>query len=97
MRATKYQSETVEVTIPEKDGQLSLNITLMPDDPQHWSSAYDFGISENQYRLRYHTNNEIFSIMGDLENRYSQYATFEAGETLVQISIHSLKVTNDVS
>lgn len=37
----RYESLTVEVTIPA-EGNLSYNFTLMADDPQHWSSAYDF-------------------------------------------------------
>ncbi|KAH9640540.1 hypothetical protein HF086_001589 [Spodoptera exigua] len=36
-----YESVTEQVTVPET-GSISVNFTLMADDPQHWSSAYDF-------------------------------------------------------
>ena len=37
----RYESITEQVTVPE-EGSVSVNFTLMADDPQHWSSAYDF-------------------------------------------------------
>lgn len=69
----------------------------MHDDPQHWSSAYDFGITDNQFRLTYHTNSEIFTILSNFENKYPNFAAFEAGMTPDSISIHSLKITDNVS
>lgn len=38
---SRYESITEQVTVPE-EGSVSVNFTLMADDPQHWSSAYDF-------------------------------------------------------
>jgi carboxypeptidase D len=57
--AKGYDSQTSEVTITDNDKQLIYNFNLMRDDPQHWSSAYDFRILQNILKTKYHKNNEI--------------------------------------
>lgn len=93
--ARGYESYTQEVTVPES-GSIQYNVTLMKDDPLHWGSAYDFGIAENQYRPKYHDNGELYTILGELENRYPSTAGFESGENVVSMTIRSLKITHQV-
>lgn len=93
--ARGYESYTQEVEVP-KSGYVQYNVTLMADDPQHWSSAYDFGLSENQYKPQYHSNSEIYEILGFLENQHSTSASFESGDDYVSMTIHSLKITDQV-
>lgn len=78
-------------------GAISHNFTLMRDDPLHWASAYDFGISDNQYNPTYHSNEQIYGMLGDFENRYPESAEFESGESMISINIRSLKLTHEVS
>ncbi|XP_077299077.1 carboxypeptidase D svr [Arctopsyche grandis] len=93
--AKGYESLTVEVTIPA-EGNLSYNFTLMADDPQHWSSAYDFRLIENVVRTKYHTEAQINKELSEIENRYPSIAEFQAGDNEVSMAIHSLKVTDQV-
>lgn len=69
----------------------------MRDDPQHWASGYDFGISDNQYNPKYHSNSELNSIMANLENKYSGTAEFDSGENFVSMTIRSLKISHEVN
>ncbi|KAK4878716.1 hypothetical protein RN001_011222 [Aquatica leii] len=91
--ARGYESFTKEITIPES-GSMEYNITLMRNDEQHWASAYDFGVSENQFNPQYHSNSEIYSILAELENKYPDTAEFVSGENFVSMSIRSLKITH---
>ncbi|KAJ8958532.1 hypothetical protein NQ318_002327 [Aromia moschata] len=93
--ARGYESYTSEIVIPDS-GYLQYNVTLMKDDPLHWASAYDFGIAENQYRPKYHSNSEIYGLLAALENKYPKAAAFQGGDNLVTMAIHWLKITNDV-
>lgn len=93
--ARGYESYTQEIVIPES-GELQFNFTLMRDDPLHWGSAYDFGLSENQYQLKYHGNSELYSIMSEFENRYKDGASFEGGDDYISMRIHSVKISDDV-
>ncbi|KAJ8930584.1 hypothetical protein NQ314_016596 [Rhamnusium bicolor] len=85
----------IEQVIPET-GYLQYNVTLMKDDPLHWASAYDFGIGENQYTLKYHSNQEIYSLLANLENQYPGSAAFQGGDNYVSMAIHWLKITNEI-
>ncbi|KAF5285144.1 hypothetical protein FQA39_LY16833 [Lamprigera yunnana] len=94
--ARGYESFTQEIMIPPS-GSLQYNMTLMRNDEQHWASAYDFGVSENQFNPRYHSNSEIYSILADLENKYPDTAEFVSGDNFVSMSIRSLKMTDKVN
>ncbi|RZC31872.1 carboxypeptidase D, partial [Asbolus verrucosus] len=96
VEASGYESYTREITVPE-DGVLELNVSLMKDDPLHWASAYDFGIGENQYRPKYHTNQELYSLMAQLENQYPSVAGFQSGDDYVSMTLRWLKITDQVS
>ncbi|VEN63122.1 unnamed protein product [Callosobruchus maculatus] len=91
--ARGYESYTSNVTVPES-GYVQYNVTLMKDDPLHWASAYDFGIGENQYHPKYHTNQEIYSKMAYLENKYPNAASFKSGEDYISMAVHSLIITD---
>lgn len=68
----------------------------MKDDPLHWASAYDFAIGENQYKPKYHSSQELYSIMASLENRYPDAAEFHGGEDFVSMAIHWLEISDKV-
>ncbi|KAB0791260.1 hypothetical protein PPYR_03060 [Photinus pyralis] len=93
--APGYESFTQEITIPSS-GSLEHNATLMRNDEQHWASAYDFGVSENQFSPQYHSNSDIHLILAELENKYPDAAKFDSGDNLDSMAIHSLKISHDV-
>ncbi|CAG9791234.1 unnamed protein product [Diatraea saccharalis] len=90
-----YESITEEVTVPE-NGSVSVNFTLMADDPQHWSSAYDFRVLDNIMSTRYHTRPQIYEALSELENKYPDIAEFRAGDSLATSVFHQLKLTEQV-
>ncbi|XP_063896391.1 carboxypeptidase D [Helicoverpa armigera] len=90
-----YESITEQVTVPEK-GSVSMNFTLMADDPQHWSSAYDFRVLDNIINTRYHTRLEMYSALSELENRFPNIAEFRAGDSMLTSTFHQLKMTDEV-
>ncbi|XP_022120692.2 carboxypeptidase D isoform X1 [Pieris rapae] len=94
--ATKdgYESVTEKVTVPI-NGSISVNFTLMPDDPQHWSSAYDFRVLENIVGTRYHTPLEIYAALAELENKFPEIAEFQSGDSLTTATLHELKITDE--
>lgn len=59
-------------------------------------SAYDFGLREN-LRNGYLRNTDLSARFSELENRQPDVAEFIAGDSLISIAIHSLKITHDVS
>ncbi|XP_045503129.1 carboxypeptidase D isoform X1 [Colias croceus] len=89
-----YENITEQVTVPA-NGSVSLNFTLMPDDPQHWSSAYDFRVLENIVNTQYHTPLEMYAALAELENRFPDIAEFRAGDSLKTATLHELKITDD--
>lgn len=50
IEAEGYESHSEEIIITEQDKVLRFDVSLMHDDPQHWSSAYDYRILENIMR-----------------------------------------------
>lgn len=90
-----YESVTEEVTVPPA-GAVSLNFTLMADDSQHWSSAYDFRILDNVLNTMYHTPLQMYAALSELENKYPSIAEFRAGDSLVTSKFHQLKMTSNV-
>ncbi|XP_068623289.1 carboxypeptidase D isoform X2 [Battus philenor] len=90
-----YESVTELVTVPDT-GSISVNFTLMVDDPQHWSSAYDFRVLDNIINTRYHNSVEMYSELSELENRFPDVAEFKAGDALRTAALHQLEVTDQV-
>lgn len=95
--ATKdgYETLTEEVIVPE-NGSVSVNFTLMADDPQHWSSAYDFRVLENILNTKYHSSSEIYEELSTLENRYPNLAEFKGGDSMNTMILHQLKMTDEI-
>ncbi|KAK1121827.1 hypothetical protein K0M31_010139 [Melipona bicolor] len=97
--AVGYESQMQTVTVTNGvnigEGEVTLDFTLMHDDPEHWSSAYDFRLIANLQNI-YLKNAELSARFSQLENHQPNIAEFQAGESLVSMVIHSLKVTYDM-
>ncbi|XP_050292877.1 carboxypeptidase D [Anthonomus grandis grandis] len=93
--ARGYESYTTEVVVPES-GSVEVSPNLMKDDPQHWASAYDFGVEPNVFYPKYHSNSELYFLMSNLENRYPEDAAFQGGDDLVSMVVHWLKISKQV-
>lgn len=81
--------------VPES-GYLQYNVTLMKLDPLHWASAYDFAVAENQFKPRYHSAQEIRTILAQLENHYSGVAEFHRAENSLSMAIPWLQISDEV-
>ncbi|KAK9874298.1 hypothetical protein WA026_002650 [Henosepilachna vigintioctopunctata] len=92
--ARGYESYTQQVVVPTS-GSYIHNVTLIRNDAAHWANSYDFDNEKNQFSPKYHSNSEIYEILGDLENTYSSSASFES-ENELSMAIHRLKITDDV-
>lgn len=87
-----------EIVVPDAGNRSLLHdVSLMRDDPQHWSSANDYRVLDNIYKTRYHTDEEIQRTFAELENRNVKVANFEVNDNVVSHAIPSLRVTADVS
>nr|XP_012140788.1 PREDICTED: carboxypeptidase D-like [Megachile rotundata] len=96
--AIGYEAQTQSITVPDDvifGEELPVDFTLMRDDPQHWSSAYDFGLKANLQNM-YLKNAELSARFSQLENHQPDSAEFLAGESLVGMAIHSLKITHNM-
>ncbi|KOC66182.1 Carboxypeptidase D [Habropoda laboriosa] len=97
--AVGYESQMQTVTVPDgvhiREGEVTLDFTLMRDDPQHWSSAYDFRLIANLQNA-YLKNAELSARFSQLENHQQNIAEFQAGESLISMAIHSLKITHNM-
>ncbi|XP_023938075.2 carboxypeptidase D isoform X2 [Bicyclus anynana] len=89
-----YESITEQVTVPE-NGSVNVNFTLMPDDPQHWSSAYDFRVLDNIMNTQYHSPLDMYAALAELENKFPEVAEFRAGDSMKTVTLHELKITED--
>ncbi|XP_004519199.1 carboxypeptidase D isoform X2 [Ceratitis capitata] len=85
-----------EIAIPEDTREMRLDVILMRDDPQHWSSANDFRVIENVVKTRYHSNPEIRQRLAEFETRNGQIATFGYAESEFGIYYNSIKLTADI-
>lgn len=97
VEANGYETHAEEIEIDSTVGLLRLDIHLMRDDPQHWSSAYDYRILENIIKTRYHSVNDIKSQFAEMERRNSSVANFDVNENEFSLYFPSLKLTADVS
>ncbi|XP_033351181.1 carboxypeptidase D-like [Bombus vosnesenskii] len=97
--AVGYESQT-QIAVVSDDVNIGegvvLDFSLMRDDPQHWSSAYDFRLMTNLDNI-YLTNVELSDKFNQLENDQPNIAEFQAqGESLISVDIRSLKVTHNM-
>lgn len=60
------------------------------------SSAYDFGLRAN-LQNGYLKNSDLSARFSQLENHQPNVAEFIAGDSLISMAIHSLKITHNVS
>ncbi|KAH8419747.1 hypothetical protein KR009_002001, partial [Drosophila setifemur] len=92
-----YAPLRVEVEVPQTEPfAMRMDVTLMPDDPQHWASANDFRIIENVVNTRYHTNPEVRSRLAELENQNGQIASFGYADNEFSRYFNYLKMTSDI-
>ncbi|KAL9698071.1 hypothetical protein quinque_001512 [Culex quinquefasciatus] len=95
--AAGYEPQTVQVQIlPEATGPVTVDFLLMRDDPQHWSSAYDYRTLANVVKTRYHTDVEIKSIIGEFENQNYKTASAELADNEVSMVYPSVKITDSI-
>lgn len=93
--AKGYEAQTAEIIVPETGNHsLIYSFNLMRNDPQHWSSAYDFRILENILHTRYHTNDEIEGVFQELQTKSWWNAQLEDDGNSQYY--HSLKVTEGI-
>ncbi|XP_076646852.1 carboxypeptidase D svr isoform X1 [Halictus rubicundus] len=97
--AVGYEPQTQNIIVPVGDnlgeGEITLDFSLMRDDPQHWSSAYDFRLIANLQNV-YLKNAELNARFSELESHQPNTAEFQAGDSLISMAIHSLKITHDM-
>ena len=93
----RYESETLEAVVPA-DGtrSVSLNFTLLRDNPELWSSHYDYGLKENLVSGKYLNNTELKQVMAVLEQLNPSIAELQDSSNVVEQSITSLKLTHEV-
>lgn len=90
--AKNYEPQTAEIVVPDTGSRsLVFSFDLMRNDPQHWSSAYDFRILDNILHTRYHSNNEIGNTFAELQARNWWNTQLEVDGNSEYY--HSLKVT----
>lgn len=99
VQAPGYEMHIESITISDNIdiGSLRHDISMMRDDPQHWSSAYDYRILENIIHTRFHSDDEIKRSLAEMERKYVKEASFEANDNEISMAIPSLKVTANVS
>lgn len=95
------QRELIDFAKAGGEPGVRLDITLMRDDDQHWSSANDYRIIENVVRTRYHSDEEIRELLAEFElhsvTKTGQIASFGYADNEFDLYFHSLKLTEDVS
>lgn len=93
VEAEGFELQIVEITIPDNRMRLRMDVQLIRDDPQHWSSSYDYRVIENVVRTRYHSNSELDDAMARLEKSYPEQANVQTNDNEVSMEYHSLKVS----
>lgn len=94
----RYISHTKEVEVPDNAIGVSLNFTLLRDDPRSWAMEYDFGAVENVVAMdRYLSHTEIRSILVQLDNAHPTIAEYVVDSNFMPAILHSLKITEEVS
>lgn len=94
IEADGYEQQSLEITIPDDKKRFRMDIQLMRDDPQHWSSSYDYRVIENVVRTKYHSNSELDQAMARLEAAYPQQANVETNDNDIAMEYHGLKISS---
>ncbi|XP_053669829.1 carboxypeptidase D isoform X3 [Anopheles nili] len=96
--AEGYEPQKLEVRVsPEADRAVIVDFQLMRNDPQHWSSAYDFRTLDNILNTRYHSDAELKSVMAEFENKHYKSVTLELSGNEVSMAYPSVKVTDSIA
>jgi hypothetical protein len=91
-----YESETLEVIVPANGtGSVSLNFTLLRDNPELWSSRNDYGLKENLMLGKYLSSAELRQAMAALEKQNPPVAELQT-ISMATDTITSLKLTHEV-
>jgi hypothetical protein len=92
----RYESETLEVVVPaDGTGSVSLNFTLLRDNPELWSSRNDYGLKENLISGKYLSSAELRQAMSALEKQNPSVAELQT-ISMAAHTITSLKLTHEV-
>lgn len=95
---SRFEPNRQEITIPDDpNSTLRLDISLMRDDPQHWSSAHDFRILKHVLKTVYNENEKINSEMAELAHDHFEIAAYNYRDADYQVEYPSLKITSNVS
>jgi hypothetical protein len=93
----RYESQTLEAVVPaDGTGSVSLNFTLLRDNPVIWSFHNDYGLKENLASEIYLNNNELKKAMERLQNLNPLIAELQTSSNMVTRPITSLKLTHEV-
>lgn len=93
VEADGYEIQIGEITIPDNRTRLRFDIQLIRDDPQHWSSSYDYRVIENVIRTKYHSNSELDEAMARLEMASPNQANVQTNDNEISMEYHSVKVS----
>ncbi|CAD6227310.1 GSCOCG00006098001-RA-CDS [Cotesia congregata] len=97
--APGYESSTLVVKVPSsrksRQQEVVVDFTLMRDDNDHWSSAYDFRQLVNLKPV-YLNNSKLNQVLSEFENQHPSFAEFKAGDSLDSMAIHSLKISRNL-
>ncbi|KAL5275919.1 CPD family protein [Megaselia abdita] len=97
--ADGFEAFNQEIVVPPFEQSavpMRMDITMMRDDPQHWSSAHDFRVLDNVVNTKYHSTGDLNKRMSELENRYPDIAEFEFGGNEIDIEYHKIKMTRNL-
>jgi hypothetical protein len=76
-------------------GSVSLNFTLLRDNPELWSSRNDYGLKDNLRSRKYLSNAELIQAMAALEKLIPSAAELQTF-SMASHTITSLKLTHEV-
>jgi hypothetical protein len=93
----RYESETLDAVVPA-DGtrSVSLNFTLLRDNPELWSARFDYGLKDNLVSEKYLNNTELIQVMAAMDQLNPSVAELQISSNVVEQSITSLKLTHEV-
>lgn len=94
IEADGYEMQIVEITVPSNRTRVRVDVLMMRDDPQHWSSGYDYRVIENVFKTKYHSNGELDKAMARLESAFPEQANVETNDNEISMEYHSLKVSS---
>ncbi|KAL0266576.1 UNVERIFIED_CONTAM: hypothetical protein PYX00_009080 [Menopon gallinae] len=96
--APGYEKVKAPVFVPDDKNGVSLNFTMIRDDPKEWSISEDFDIGANvPVHDRYLTQLELSDALEDLDKYDPSTSYFLARGNRIDMEIHSLKISREVA